>query len=274
MAATYWNGSTGAWGTAGNWTNGVPSASNTPAVFDGRSQQSVTSGLDQAGVSFTLKTTSKYHGNIGALGNPLEWTGAGVNVFNVLRGRGERHVEPSGPNESFVVDGPDVFFANCALVELIVKRGTCNCASTCDFSQRLFIMGGGAIVTIEEQAVAQKSPIQFQMNAGKLVNKRIWNSTNSRAILSGGRIEQTGLMGNNLFVALHGGVINYRPLAPVAGSSPFIDIIAGLLDFSESDQVITFGAIRVGVDGAIKASALQTEASVIDLDFREDFPDF
>ncbi len=274
MAATYWQGTTGALDTAGNWTNGVPSAVNTPAILDGRSQQSVTSGLNQAGVSFQLKTTAKYLGDIGGSGNPLLWTGAGTTLFNVLLGRGARYVDPSGANENFVVDGPDVFFANCDVVELVVKRGNVNCASTCNFTQRLFLMGGAATVTIEERAVAQISPQQMLMRAGKLINKRIWDGTNSRAIVSGGTIEQTGVMGDNLYMSLHGGVLNYKPLASVTGHNPFIDVLAGLFDFSESDQVITFGAIRMGVDGAIKASPLQIESDVITLDFREQFPDF
>lgn len=276
MAATYWQGTTGDWGTAGNWTNGVPSPTNDPAVFDGRSQQDVTSGLVQTGVSFTLKTTRSYRGNIGVSGSPLIWTGAGN--YHVLRGTGKVYVEPAiAAAESFVVDGGEVFFTTCLLDELIAKAGKCNLASTCDFTpsslpSTVYMQGGGAIVTIEEQATAETCPGNLQMSMGKLVNKRIWNAADSLAYLSGGVIEQTGVVGTNLKTKIHGGTFKYKPLSLASGQNAKFDVIAGLLDFSGSDQVISFGTIRVGIDGAIKGSALQTEQDIITVDFREDFP--
>lgn len=276
MAATYWQGTTGAWGTAGNWTNGVPSPTNDPAVFDGRSQQDVTSGLVQTGVSFTLKIARAYRGNIGASGSPLIWTGAGN--YHVLRGTGKVYVEPAiAAAELFVVDGGEVFFTTCLLDELVVKGGKCTLASTCDFTpsslaSALLVIGGSAIVTIDERASTETCPTNFQLHAGKCFNKRIWTAADSVAVLSGGVLEQTGVAGTNLQATIHGGTFKYKPLSSVSGQNPGFDIMAGLLDFSESDQVITFGVSRLGVDGAIKGSPLQTGPNFFDVDFREDFP--
>ncbi len=278
MAATYWQGTTGAFGTAGNWTNGVPSTTKTPAVFDGRSQQSVTSGLDQTGAIFDLKTTRKWRGDIGALGNPLKWSNAGN--WHVLRGTGKTHVEPAiAAAELFVVDGGDVFFTTCLLNELVAKSGKCTLASTVDFTpsslpSSIYILGSGAVVTIEELATTETMVTRFQMKAGQCFNKRLWDGADSTCVITGGFLTQTGVAGDNLEVKLHGGTFKYKPLASTTGHTPSFDVMGGLLDFSEADQVISFGFIRVGIDGAIKASALQNEQAIVDVDFREDFPNF
>ena len=278
MAATYWNGSTGAWGTAGNWTNGVPNGAINPAVFDGRSQQSVTSGLDQTGKLFDLKTTRKWRGDIGSLGNPLIFSNAGN--WHVLRGTGRTYVEPAiAVAQDFVVDGGEVFFTTCLLSELVVKSGTCNLASTCDFTpsslpSSIYLLGPSAVVTIEEKASSETMATRFQMRAGQCFNKRLWDGADSTCVIVGGVLTQTGIAGDNLEVKLHGGVFKYKPLASTTGHTPKFDVMGGLLDLSEAYQTISFSFIRVGVDGAIKPSALQNEQAIVDVDFREDFPNF
>lgn len=278
MAATYWQGTTGNWGTAGNWSNGVPSVSNTPAVFDGRSQQSVTSGLDQTGVVFLLKTTRAYRGSIGSSGSPLIWSGAAVNLFNVLRGTGQVYLQPIVTNQWCVVDGARAFFTNCTITHLVAKSGTINCASTCSLNSYLYLLGVGAVTTIEEQATTELSPTICRMTAGKLVNKRIWNVADTTCVISNGVIEQTGVLGDFFTLDMHGGFFRYKPLASVVGHDPQINIWNGLFDFSGSDQVLTVGAIAIGVDGAIIGSPLQTVESLMAgasaVDFRLDFPAF
>ena len=94
----------------------------------------------------------------------------------------------------------------------------------------------------------------------------------------GGAIDQTGVLGDNMTMNIHGGVVKYAPLASVTGHNPNLRIFGGLFDFSKSDQVLALGAIDLGADGAIKGSPLQTVedllAAAAGIDFGQDFPDF
>ena len=271
MAATYWNASTGVFDTAGNWTNGVPGPSNTPAVFDGRSQQSVTSGLDRGTVQFQLNTTRDYRGDIGAVGNSLIWNGGGGDM-NTLRGRGNLYLAPDVLTSGFfTVDALGaVFFTVCKLKSLWMKSGAANLASTAEVSGVLQIMGVGSVTTIEEQAAAEKMAAEVIMLTGILINKRITNETGQRITMSGGTLKQTGVLGSNAALYLHGGRINYAPLSSVSGNTPDIFVLGGLFDFSGSAQVLTAN-LEVGVDGTVKGSALQTADSLVGRDFRQDF---
>ena len=275
MAATYWNGSTGALDTAGNWTNGVPSASNTPAVFDGRSQQSVTSGLGQGVTAFQLKTTRDYRGDIGASGNPLIWNGQGGTKWNTIRGSGTVHLQPNiATQEQFVIDAlrGRVAFTTCKLQEVVVKAGTLDIGSTVIMGSRMHLVGVSAVTTLEEQATSEAAPTELLMTAGLLFNKRIFNETNSNISISGGTIKQTGVLGSAAKVFMHGGVIKYDPLASVSGREPGLFLLGGLFDFSGADQAMGLGKVYIGPDGALRSSPLDTEAAVITFDFRQDFP--
>lgn len=280
MAATYWQGTTGDWGTAGNWSNGVPSPTNTPAVLNGRSQQDVTSGLVQTGIAFQLKSTRNYRGNLGAVGSPLDWSGA-AGLYHTWQGSGAAYVETLvGSPDNWVVDGGAVHFTASEIIRLIVKRGIVTASSDTTFTGELWIIGADVVITIEERAATELSPSRAYIHTGRLIMKRLWDGAGNDLFVSGGVVDQTGILGDNVRVAIESGVLEYHPLASATGHTPVaMDLVGGLLDISKCDQVLALGPIRVGVDAAIKGSALQTEAAFLaaatsSVDFRDNFPDF
>ena len=72
MAITIWNGSTGDWGTGANWSTSSVPVSADDVIFDGRTAQAVTTGLDQTGVDLaSMHIMSTYTVDIGTQANPL-----------------------------------------------------------------------------------------------------------------------------------------------------------------------------------------------------------
>lgn len=73
MAETVWQSSgDNDWGTAANWSNGVP-GTNATAIFNGTSQVSVAGSDESAGGTLTrIRIDRAYRGHIGTSGSPLK----------------------------------------------------------------------------------------------------------------------------------------------------------------------------------------------------------
>jgi len=73
MANTIWTGASSTnFGTAGNWTNGVPTSAN-PGIFGSANVGNCTTGMDQGALDIAgLIVHSGYTGQIGSSGDPLK----------------------------------------------------------------------------------------------------------------------------------------------------------------------------------------------------------
>ena len=80
---TWTGGSSSAWDTAGNWTNGVPGSTDT-AVIDGAVD--ITGGTVSADEVERVYVSSTYTGALGSTGTPLELDAAQVSIDSTASG--------------------------------------------------------------------------------------------------------------------------------------------------------------------------------------------
>lgn len=120
MATRYWEGTTGAWSTAANWSADTVPATGDTVIFDGRVTQSVTSGVDQTGVDLAkLHVMPSYTGSIGD--NDTGGTGNGPLIIEVSNGS-SAYALVEGTGDIYLQVGND---ANDAFIdELIINKSS------------------------------------------------------------------------------------------------------------------------------------------------------
>lgn len=115
MAVNKWQGSTGNWATAGNWSDGVPNAGD-EIVFDSSDVTSVTEGMlpSETGViEFDgIHIKKGYTGDIGSASEPLA-LGGGVAGFPII-------IEGSGTYHIVCTDGTDAGSTADASLPLVI----------------------------------------------------------------------------------------------------------------------------------------------------------
>lgn len=282
MAATYWQGGNENGNDAANWKGGIPSDLNTPAIFDGRSQESCRVNMNfGTSVSWQVKTTRDYHGHIGSPGNPLTWEGlAGSAGQNVIRGTGDCYFnnESGGNFSDYVIDPPSsksprIFISGQC--NDIYGKGGANIivAPDCEFAGSAVSVGTTSLITIEKKAAAQLSPNQLICRAGRIICKRIMNIASCNVVVSGGELLLTSTLVSTAWAHISGGVFKYWPDTSTSGLEPNIAVMAGVFDVSGSSEEIAFTKIVIGPDGRVKGSPLENAGFFTsDVDLREVWP--
>lgn len=251
--ATVWNNAaqTGDLNTAGNYTNGVPSATETPAIWDQTNSDSVTAGMsDLTAVNVPeIIFNPGYTGDIGSSGAPLD-----IHADKItFRGAGRlffKNGDSSADTDDLILDAPSsplmqIGCVTAGITRIAALNGPVTLDATLTGTADLYV-GAGAIVTIEGanaitnvfvdrggQVKACNVPITtLYMLGGRMLQNR-----------DGGRIT-TIVMGGDAY-------LDYQ-----AATGPALAIVGGtaVLDFGKDGREKTVTAARVFKSGRIKMS--------------------
>lgn len=274
MAATFWQAVNEDVGSAANWTNGTPDSTHTPAIADGRSQASMKVNVDRTGDVFVLKTARAYTGQIGSPGNPLKWDGLGSANIHHLAGSGNAWLEAATSNR-FLMDakasnGPTVLLSNTQLQE-IYCRGSNNTIldPKCTGAIRIFMVGSAARLTMQAADGSEQAPQIVDMRAGVFTNHRNYVfASQDHIFVSGGVLNQHGYLQSATVSVITGGVMKYIPRDDQTHTTPLIDVLGGILDLRETDQIFDPFRMVIGPDGNILGSRVEDEHGIADLDLR------
>lgn len=263
MAATFFRGQTENFGVAGNWSNGLPDSTHTPAIFDGSiTQTSALTGLDRTGDTFTLVTYPNYHGKIGESGNPLIWEDSHTVMRTAtIHGSGELYLEcPINATGGEMVIMPSrhaTVHIKAKFYRLVVGSGNVLLDAYSTFSAFLWIFGAGTRVTLPVAPGAEDGPTHLWQDGGYFVNQRTTVS-GDEFIIGGGELIQEGRLTNTPYLTIVGGTVRYRPGAGYLGSQVILTGIRGLLDLSTIGEVLTWGQVVIGpefeIDGDVQGS--------------------
>jgi hypothetical protein len=260
VAATIWNNalSDGDFNAAGNWTNGVPSSINTPAIFNATTQSPPTTNLDRTASSFRLIVTDKFRSDIGSSGSPLIWEGtAAAETTANLRGPGTMYLDIRGASKDVVVESTNRVNAVTLktttgdIRHLVVLRGHCTALGTCSFTGRAFVTGNQAKLTINAVDTTELPPDVITVLGGLLVNHRTMDNSGDLIQLSAGTIEQSGALETAVRLHVTGGVFKYTPNVDVSAKAPVATIMGGVFDARESDSAIGFGSLIHGPNATV-----------------------
>lgn len=284
FTTNFWVGATGDFGAAGNWSRGAIPVPGDVAVFDGSSQQSVTSGLDASGDSFgQLLVKPAYRGQIGSQGNPLRISiGTGVLVY---RGAGQAYINPDvGETAIVIVDtqgNPNrvgLTLGGMGGVKgyvdvLAVKRGRCHVLGDCGIGNKIFMLGYNS--SLEADAViAEVTEIpNIICSAGHFTNWRTVLANKTIVVGNAGRLDQIGALPATTHVIVIGnGKFQYVPTS-APGTNPVLILVGGVYDQTEERFDSTWGTVYVGVDARVIGGTIRgSGAHPPDLDFRDEYP--
>lgn len=268
-----WQGTTGNYDTAGNWTNGAKPAASDFVVLDGSlSQQSITSGHgDESAISIGgLWCKRNYRGDFGSSSTPWDISFDAA-TFILWEGSGSLHISAdnsavvvcSSPN---AVDAINLYGTEAALVS---KRGAIVVTATHAADITSFDMIGG-IVTIAENGSFKVGNIR--MIGGEVTCSRDWTATavTTVPVISGGHWHQL-INGPDagLTMLVQGGLVTWDAPAS-AGHIPALVQQGGLIDFNNTADAKTVGTyIIFGGDDARSSQLTVTSET----DYRKDFPE-
>jgi hypothetical protein len=267
VAETIWTNALadGDFNAAGNWTGGVPSNANTPAILNGTSQTPPTVNLDRsAGTAFEFVVAPEFgSANIGASGSPLILVSNAGDKSATLRHSGTTYLTLDGAFGSNVIvdDGTVVLnTTNGANVTTLMLRGKADVtvASTCDMGGACFVVGNQCRLDIAEQSAAESPPYQFILAGGVVVNRRTYAETANYVVVVAGEFTQTGVLSSLTDVLCMGGVFKYEPVNDPTGDA--IDIYAptGIFDSRGYGGSLAAGQVISGGGGGLVLGSIAT----------------
>lgn len=246
MATTYWTGtSSGAWSTAGNWTNGVPGNGDT-AIFPRTATRSVSSGLDQNTIDLAvLVTEDGYAGDIGASGNPLI---IGATKLKI-RGSGRVYYQNSHASTEYIyLDSPNktdaLTLSGAAVFLAAVYRGQLAVVSGMSGITNLHVMyktnpNNDAVVSVVDSTIS---------NLWQTGGITTFGGGVGTANIDGGSWTITGATGITGTLTVSGGVAYYEATGGLANGY----VLGGTLDFTTSDNVQSVGNVYVHPAGKLR----------------------
>lgn len=279
--------SDGDWNNTSNWSLRVIPAANHIAIFDGTSQVSVTTGLDQSAAVFEqILVKPEYTGNIGSAGDPLRFSLAtGVLVW---RGRGQGFVNPeagafarvvcdvpnplNGTRYNLVIGGMGtVISGNLAI--LGIKRGNVNVIGDMAFTGSIYLLGDAARLVLNSDLGVANNPKHILCAAGTLINKRPLDASQFLVAGDRSRVTQIGaLVATTNVLVIGNGKFEYVPTS-APGTSPLITVIGGVYDQSDEKWDNVWGTTIIGPDASVIGGALRGSGIwPPSLDFREEYP--
>lgn len=279
-----WTSRTGAWDSAASWRSGqVPGAGGADtdtAMLDGKySQRAVSSGLVPGGNAIhRVITGPNYLGNMGASGTPLTLeipSAANTGALFVHRGSGSVYFKGTGSIADVVCDSPNYVNAmtlSGALRHVFVKRGKVIIATDVTGIVSITLLGLDAEVVFVDSA--NLAPAKVKVVAGHMLNYRAFGADTVIEV-SGGRLDQVGKMLDSTDLIVQGGSVYYAPIVDVSADNPDCWLLAGRLDLSEMDQVLTASDLVIGPDMQVIGDLIGTGAPTglgIDIDLRKDNP--
>jgi hypothetical protein len=275
--ATYvWQSTDGDGQNPASWGGTVPGTGDT-AAFKGTSQVSMAAGMAFSGDPLFV-VYPQYKGNIGT---PSE----GVSIFSgastwIHRGPGTFYHGATLVNN--VILDSHLFGHNTyelltdgRIVNLWIKSGRAHIHGAALSNSLVAILGEQARCVIEEETVAAVDPWRVIVAGGVLENKRNYTGVFSdpTILLTGGILDQTGILQDNMAIRITGGELRYHPRNdPVAETiGPHIVVLGGILDLSEM-QFPFNGTVIVGPRGKVVGNNVDTIGSIVDFDLRQDYP--
>jgi len=224
---TWTGGSSSAWDTAGNWTNGVPGSTDT-AVIDGAVD--ITGGTVSADEVERVYVSSTYTGALGSTGTPLELDAAQVSIDSTASGSTHylHLIGTHNPTPDVIVSGlktGDALYLSGTLDRLLVGPtfvGTLylgNSASKFAAPKSLIMTATSATVDASTAAnVEWESSGSIEVLAGTLnLGENV--GQDSTMTVSGGSVQVddwTAVTGDQLDI--HGGTVTW--LAGSSGLTP------------------------------------------------------
>lgn len=282
-----WIGYTGDFKTPGNWSKGVIPTVTHVAVFDGSSQQSVTTGLDAAGTTFEqMLVKPSYRGNIGFVGNPLHISMTGTSAILVYRGAGQAYINPETTDEITVVCDASRSPQRDSLIlgglgigagyirVLAVKRGRCRVVGDMAIGVAIYLLGDQSHLISEANLGAVQDPVRIVCAAGYYENHRsIAGSTRTLIVGDRSRVVQIGALPTNAHIVVIGnGTFSYNPTT-APGTNPILSLIGGTLDQSAERVDATWGTVYIGPDAVVRGGTVRGSGTwPPDLDFGDDYP--
>jgi len=275
--STYWNAAPGAtsFGSAGNWTNGVPAVATDIGIFDGRSQVSPATDMDRAAANFKLITTPRFIGDIGGPGNPLKWN-PGSGTRNVIRGSGRVYAQ-GGVLSEFVVDSVnfvDALTLNAGNVEhVFVKSGRVIVGSSCSFPGSGIVVLSGSFSKIRLENIASPTgPGYWAIDGGVVECDRDFRSDAAvDFVMSSGLFRMTRLFGAGQSMFVLGGLFQYVPVVKTGNAIIFYIGSVGVVDASENNELLISQGPIILPGGVFLKEQLRA-VGYSDPDLNEEYP--
>jgi hypothetical protein len=278
---TTWQGNTIVFDAAVNWDNGIPgtTAADGAAIFDGRiSQRSPQSNMDQSGAAwpFQVITRPDFLAGIGSPGNPLKYKGIATSRAAMIRGPGATYLESADGGAQF----PDaVIDSNAGIVHLdgawfgvLVKSGNVTVLPTGDILDTCVIDGYTAVLTVLEEAAAEKLGTEFTLHDGRVNIARNWPAVAAVLSVHSGELTQTGTIASQVKYIQGGGYVIYDPLASPAALQPDAHVMGGVFDISKHRGTIPFARFIKGRNATVIGSPTSAGPSFTDYDLADDTP--
>lgn len=272
MGQTTWGGtgsttSTGAWGTATNWSNGAPGTSNA-AVFDGQGPTTVTgasgsfAGMTFSAGSYTITLSGKFTPTSGIT------VAAGTQTFN-----GGSFPFGSSPTTWSVAEGAALNVSSNVNLNYYSKL-TLDGAGDIDLSGSMsgasddyaaFTKNGSGTAIL--RGATNSTVVPMTVNAGTLLINGTFSSSSGTMTVDGGTLGGTGSMRKATTINAGG------TLAPGAG--------AGVLTFGGALTLATGSTTAFELNGTARGTdydglniaGLTTFGGTLELDFGSTFAD-
>jgi len=269
MAKTVWQSSDGAFGAASSWSNGVPNASNTPALYDGTSQHDVIPGtldfdVNRGSDDFEVVVTPEYSGIIASASSPLTWGATTKRV--TFRGSGQLFMSNAFADVFVDSDNRQDAVTIDAYAFLMAKHGGVRITSTAVLKKNWII--GDARMTVEPDTDVSAS--EWHIKGGIVICDREISSSGLIHI-AGGRLRQSKVCAGPFDVL--GGRLEYWP-DPETVSTAAVTLLGGILDLSENSVDVLTGAQIIKGPEAIVIGKLGggSGVSFVTYDLAEDYP--
>lgn len=286
MATTQiWISQDGNVGAGSSWSTGETPAewnATDEVLVDGvASQVSMTSGLDQSGVSVArIDVADEYHGDLGLPGTPLYFSNAGLTT---MRGSGTLYHKSTGGDYIFV-DSPNhlnaVSIPDGPIIGLWVKEGHVDMGASASFVQGIGTLATfGLYATVKINGSANTAPHFVHCWDGTMdTGLRGPALADARIEVGGGLLKLHRLTGTNPYewVTLTGGIIDFD-ITAAYGSPVILHLVGGTADFrkcryafsSLSSQAYIAPGMQI-LPGPVTTEAVLTASGI--RDFRKEYP--
>lgn len=283
VAATQhrWISQTGIWSSAASWDTaqipGAGGASLDTAYFDGTSNVSVIGETPGGNTLFRIVTTPKYLGDIASPSNPLVVQIASEAVLLarcVFRGRGNHYYEsPTGTFADVVIDTGTrdrVVSLTATPRNVFVHSGKVEFPSGAQNITSLNVLGPNAEASLPIDGMTL-GDLRIQNGGYVTSNQSAWD----RIEMSGGRLLQTGTMGDGCDVVMYGGQLTYATTAAISTHNPDMWLWGGALDLSSLKEDLTAGTLVIGRNATILGNLIGQGGEIggtgLVIDLREDY---
>lgn len=290
LSVNTWVSVNGDWNNVNSWSLRVVPGAAHVAVFDGRSQQSLTAGLNASASALTqLLVKPTYHGNMGFAGTPFQIKlSGGVLVY---RGSGQAYINPStGGAGNVIVDvDRDVSSSGYSLIlggmgtttkgaieMLAVKRGRCRVLGDMSLSGDIYIVGSAAYLLCDANlggGAPPTDPLNIIASAGYTENARPLQANKTIVVGAGSRVVQVGILPTTIRVVVIGdGKFQYNPLA-ATGTTPTLLVLGGMYDQTNEEYDNIWATTIIGPDGHVIGGTIRGSGIFPpSFDLREEYP--